>query len=71
MGVVIAFPAFPAKSAKGRKAAAAGEVVIFPGVRIERREFTLTEARRLQHLPRVRANSRRLRRHPLAETSDN
>lgn len=70
MGVVVAFPEVPEKSAKGRKAELSGEVVIFPGVRIERREFTLTEARRLQHLPRVRANSRRSRRHPLAEKTE-
>ena len=39
-------------------------VVIFPGVRIERREFTQEEIRRLSHLPKPR---KRARRHPLAK----
>ena len=64
---VLAFPV--AEAAARRRPMLAGaqcRVVIFPGVRIERREFTPAEARRLSHLP----PARRTRRHPLAKAKD-
>ena len=42
MARVLKFPLARARAARSRKTAA-GEVIIFPGVRIERREFNLTD----------------------------
>jgi hypothetical protein len=43
MSVVIEFPRFRATPDRGPVPVAGAEVVIFPGVRIERREFSLSD----------------------------
>lgn len=57
------------RRAEANLSGGSGQVIIFPGVRVERREFTPEEESRLTHLPRkarVRA-----RRHPLRHSETN
>jgi hypothetical protein len=61
---ILAFPCVPA-STRSDTPRGPAEVMIFPGVRTEYREFTATEAKRLSHLPRK--TQRRGRRHPLLD----
>ena len=61
---ILAFPCVPASNHTETPRGPA-EVMIFPGVRMEHREFTALEAKRLSHLPTK--PQRRGRRHPLLD----
>lgn len=61
---ILAFPCVPA-STRSDVPRGPAEVMIFPGVRVEHREFTAQEANRLSHLPTK--PPRRARRHPLRD----
>ena len=70
MGIVLAFPARPENQKKsvaaqmGLGKLALGEVTIFPGIRVERREFSAEEAARLMPLPKVSRARRRRQTQP-------
>jgi len=61
---ILAFPCVPASN-RAETPRGPAEVMIFPGVRMEHREFTALEAKRLSHLPAK--PQRRGRRHPLLD----
>lgn len=61
---ILAFPCVPASN-RSQTSRGPAEVMIFPGVRTEYREFTPSEAMSLSHLPRK--TQRRSRRHPLLD----
>ena len=64
---ILAFPCVPASN-RAETPRGPAEVMIFPGVRMEHREFTALEAKRLSHLPTK--SKRRTRRHPLLELNE-
>lgn len=64
---ILAFPCVPV-SKRAETPRGPAEVMIFPGVRTEYREFTPSEAMRLSHLPAK--PRRRARRHPLLDLNE-
>ena len=64
---ILAFPCVPVSN-RAETPRGPAEVMIFPGVRMEHREFTALEAKRLSHFPAK--PKRRTRRHPLLELNE-